>query len=558
MENIDLKADISQPVNVAHYLKRMARQIPYKRAVVYPVGEDKGGRITYAHLTFQQLDRESDRLAHGFNQIGIRRGVRTILMMRPGLEFFAVAYALFKTGAIPVIVDPGMGRQRMVNCLEESRPTAFIGIPLAHMLRALHFKQFKTVKIWVTTGNIGYMGVYKLDDLRMVSDKPFPIAETTESDTAAILFTTGSTGPAKGVVYSHGMFDAQVRHIQSHFNITTEDIDLPTFPLFALFDPALGMTSIIPDMDPTRPAEANPEKIIEAIINHGVNTMFASPALLNRLGQFGQKTKIKLPSLKRVISAGAPVYPSNIDTFLHILPEDGEIHTPYGATESMPTLSISSTEILSETRPFTEKGYGICVGRPVGDIEAVIIRITDDPIENWTDELVVHDGDIGEITVKGQVVSRQYFQRPKHDALSKIRDGEKLWHRMGDLGWKDKHGRIWFCGRKSHRVITKGGTLFTIPCETVFNQHPAVFRSALVGIGPPNEQTPVICIELKTEYKSSDKETIEKELLELGAENVQTKDIEFILFHDKFEVDIRHNAKIFREKLAKWAEQKLA
>jgi len=543
-------------VNVASHLKRMAKIEPYKRAVVYPAARDNYGRVAYSHLTFLQLDRESDCLAHGFEKTGINRGTRTILMVKPGLEFFIIIFALFKTGAVPVIVDPGMGIRRMVDCFREGRPHAFIGIPVAHILPTLYPKYFNTVKTWITVGRRWFLKGFTLNRVRQVLWTPYEMANTGRDETAAILFTTGSTGPAKGAVYTHGNFDAQLRHIKSHLGISSHEIDLSTFPLFALFWPALGITSVIPDMDPTKPARVNPKKIIEAIVNQGVTSMFASPALLNRVGKYGKQKRIKLPSLKRVISAGAPVSPSVIEQFASMLCENAEIHTPYGATEAVPVISISSNEILSETRKLSEQGYGICIGRPINDLDIRIIKISDDPINKWSNDLVVEDNEIGEITVKGDLVTRNYFEKPAADALAKIKDGHTVWHRMGDLGWMDSKGRIWFCGRKSHRVTTEKTTLFTIPCEAIFNNHPLVFRSALVGIGPLDRQKPTICIELEHGKDKVNKKEIKKELVELAQQNELTKDISSILFCKSFPVDIRHNSKIFREKLAKWAEKK--
>jgi acyl-CoA synthetase (AMP-forming)/AMP-acid ligase II len=544
-------------VNIASYLKRVAKIAPYKRAVVYPAGRDSSGRVMYSHLTFLQLDRESDCLAHGMENAGITRGTRTILMVKPSLEFFIIIFALFKTGAVPVVVDPGMGIRRMVECFKEGRPEAFIGIPQAHVIRTLYPKFFKTVRIWVTVGRRWFWKGFTLNQMRQVPWKPYSMAKTRENDTAAILFTTGSTGPAKGVVYTHGNFDAQLRHIKTHLGLSMDEIDLSTFPLFALFWPPLGITSVIPDMDSTKPARVNPKKIIEAIQDQGVTSMFASPALLNRVGEYGKNKNILLPSLKRVISAGAPVLPSIIEQFTPMLDENAQIHTPYGATEAVPIISITSNEILTETRKFSEKGYGICIGRPINDLKIRIIKISDDPIQKWSDDLEVEDGDMGEITVAGDLVTRQYFEKPEVDAVTKIEDKVFFWHRMGDVGWKDSRGRIWFCGRKSHRVVTKENTLFTIPCEAIFNNHPQVFRSALVGIGSRNQQKPVICIDLKRSRHHLNKKTIKKELFELAKQNELTKDIKSILFHKSFPVDIRHNSKIFREKLAIWAKKKL-
>lgn len=544
-------------VNVSSYLTRTAKHQPYQRAVVYPAGLDRQGRVTYAHLTFLQLDRESDCLAHGLFRAGISRGTRTILMVKPSLEFFALVFAMFKCGSVPVVVDPGMGIRRMLDCFRQSRPTAFIGIPPAHVVRTLYPKYFQTVKTWVTVGRRWFWGGLTLNRIRQITWKRFAAVKTRRDDTAAILFTTGSTGPAKGAVYTHGNFDAQIRHIRTRFEIQPGEIDLPTFPLYALFDPALGMTAVIPDMDPTRPGSVDPQKIIMAVLDHGVTNLPASPALLHRVGSYGKRLGIKLPSLKRVITTGAPISPANIEQFASMLVGDAQIHPGYGATEAMPVASIGSHEILAETRKYTEQGYGVCVGRPVEDIEVRIIKISDAAIPEWSEELAAKAGDVGEITVKGAVVTRQYFERLDADRLAKIRDGNEIWHRMGDLGWMDTKGRIWFCGRKSHRVVAETKTLFTIPCEAIFNNHPRVFRSALVGVGPRHHQKPVICIELNKSDDGKSRKHLRDELLKIAAANDLTKSIETVLFHKGFPVDIRHNSKIFREKLADWAEKKL-
>jgi olefin beta-lactone synthetase len=543
--------------NIASSLKKSARAFPYKRAVVYPAGRDKNNHVLYSQLTFKQLDQLSDRLAFGLEGIGIVRGTRTILMVRPGMEFFIIVFAIFKVGAVPVVVDPGMGIDRMLQCLHQGRPKAFIGIEKAHVLRTLKPGYFKQVRYWVTVGRRWFWGGHTFDQLLLSQrQEEFTPARTTRDETAAIVFTTGSTGPAKGVVYTHGNFDAQIKQIQAHFNIGPDEIDLPTFPLFALFDPALGMTAVIPDMDPTQPAKADPKKIIEAIENHGVTNMFASPALLNRVGKYGKQQGIQLPSLRRVVSAGAPVSPANIEQFSALLSEDAQIHTPYGATEAVPVISIASREILSETKSLTEKGFGLCIGRPIQNTRVCLINITDEPITRIKESLMVCEKQVGEITVQADLVTKHYFNNREADLLAKIPDSDgRFWHRMGDLGWMDSKGRIWFCGRKSHRVITENGTLFTIPVEAIFNNHEKVYRSALTGVGPLNCQIPVVFVE--PACRISNKHRFIEELLALAGSTPLTADIKHIYIEKNFPVDIRHNSKIFREKLAVTARNRL-
>jgi acyl-CoA synthetase (AMP-forming)/AMP-acid ligase II len=268
---------------------------------------------------------------------------------------------------------------------------------------------------------------------------------------------------------------------------------------------------------------------------------------------------VRLPSLRRVISAGAPVPAEVLERFTRMVAPDAEIFTPYGATEALPVCSIGSREILAETRQRSAAGAGVCVGKPVELMTVRVINITDEAIPAWSDELLVKAGEIGEIVVQGAVVTREYFHRPESTALAKIADpaSGRFYHRMGDLGYFDEQGRLWFCGRKSHRVVTMQGTLFTIPCEGVFNAHPKVLRSAVVGVGRNGTARPVLCVELRTPAPPHELSTIERELRDLGQTQPHTRGIETFLFHPSFPVDIRHNAKIFREKLAVWAAERL-
>ncbi|MFH1747742.1 MAG: fatty acid CoA ligase family protein [Planctomycetota bacterium] len=550
---------MSDAVNIAEHLTRMAERYPHKRAVVCPVGRDAYDRVAYTHLTFEQLERETDRYARGLERAGLTRGMRTILMVRPSLEFFALAFALFKIGAVPVLIDPGIGRQNLVKCLASVRAEAFIGIPLAHVLRTLYRSAFRSVRVAVTVGTRYFWGGLHVSDVRAETCEPYVAAPTRPDEQAAILFTSGSTGPPKGVIYEHGMFDAQVRYLQSHYGYSPEEIDLATFPLFALFDAALGMTAVIPDMDATRPGAADPVKLVEAIHNQGCSHMFGSPALLRRLAAHGEATGVQVPSLKRIITAGAPIPPALLASLRKMLADDAAVHTPYGATESLPVTDIADGEILGETAERTAAGGGTCVGRALPGMDVRIIEITDEPIATWVDACELPAGQIGEIAVRGPVVTREYFEQPAANAAAKIQDDAegRIWHRMGDVGYLDEQGRLWFCGRKAHRVKTPDGLLFTVPCEAIFNQHPRVFRTALVGVGTPGESRPVLCVELEADARTGDREQIKRELLELGAANDLTRDIQTILFHDAFPVDVRHNAKIFREKLAVWAAERV-
>jgi olefin beta-lactone synthetase len=557
-------------VNIASHLPAMAAARPHALAVACPAGRDRAGRVRYTHLTFRQLDEASNAWAHELTYAGIGRGVRTVLMVRPGLGFFALTFGMFKAGVVPVLIDPGMGPRNLGRCLTEAQPEAFIGIAKAQVARRLLGWGRRSIRRIIIVRREQVLPEFQSlipfilsgedeSDLAALPIAPF-LCPTRGDETAAILFTSGSTGPPKGAVYTHAIFENQVKVLRDLYGIEPGEIDLCTFPLFALFAPALGMTAIIPDMDPTRPARVNPALIREAVDDFGVTNLFGSPALLKTVARAREiDGHFALPSVRRVVSAGAPVPARVLESFAKLLGPDAKIYTPYGATEALPVCSIDSGEILGETRDRTDEGAGVCVGRPVGGVTVRIVRIDDGPIAEWSDDLLVPDGEIGEIVVRGPIVTREYFNRPEATALAKIADPARggFYHRMGDVGYRDDRGRIWFCGRKTHRVVTPEGTLFTIPCEAVFNTHPAVARTALVGVGGPGAMRPVLCVERDRASRTIDREQIRRDLLDLGAKYPHTRSIRTILFHRSFPVDIRHNAKIFREKLAVWAAKGL-
>jgi len=567
-------------VNVGLRLSETARRNPGGIAIGMPRGRDSAGKRIYQTLTFEALDNDSNLLADGLMSMGVRPGMRLVLMVPPSIDFISLVFALFKAGVITVLIDPGMGRRNLIRCLAECEPEGFIGIPLAQAVRTLIRNRFPKARYNVTVGRRWFWGGKTIAQLRarQLSGNFQPI-QTKPDDPAAIIFTTGSTGPPKGVLYRHGNFNAQVDELRNFYNIQPGEIDLPGFPLFALFNCAMGVTTVIPDMDPTRPARVDPRNIIEAINDWKVTQAFGSPALWNVVGPYCEQNQIVLPTLKRVLSAGAPVPPHVLKRMKGAIPADADVHTPYGATEALPVASICATEVLNETAPRSAAGAGTCVGRHFPGIEWRIIRISDDPIAMLAEAEELAPGEIGELIVRGSVVTAEYITATGANALHKIRDGQTFWHRMGDVGYLEQVGqaflpamkneplntadknvcptRFWFCGRKSHRVVTPRSTLYTIPCEAIFNQHPWVYRSALVGTGPRGQQRPWIFLEAWPEHHKRAHRNAERlyaELRQLALRHSHTAEIEtFYLVADSLPVDIRHNAKIFREQLAELA-----
>lgn len=526
--------------NVARFLPQSASAKPDDCALKIPLGWE-GEQIQYRSLSFSELEALSNRCANLLRVKGIEEGMRVQLAVRPGLELIVITFALFKLGAVPVVIDPGMGVKSFLACVKRTQPTALIGIPIAMGLSRIFWNSFRSVKTRLKVGS-GF------EKSLMQAPEEKVLVATQMDDLAAILFTSGSTGAPKGVLYEHGMFDAQVRLIGKTYGIERGEIDLPMLPVFALFNPAFGMTTVVPEMDPSRPATVDPKNIVQAILQNEVTSSFGSPVLWTKICRYCEEHSITLPTIKRVLMAGAPVSPSLIEAFKKVI-VNGEIHTPYGATESLPVSSISGKRILEETMQKTNQGAGTCVGKPVDEVEAKVIPIHEGPIARFemVDELPA--GEIGEILVKGPIVTKGYDQLKEATASAKIFDGDQVWHRMGDTGYLDADGNLWFCGRVVERVQIKEGVLFTDPVEAFFNLQDGVFRSALIGLGESGKQIPAIVIEPEAGQWPTSRaaqSAWSRQLIEAVPKDSPAGKVKQVFFKKAFPVDVRHNAKIHR------------
>jgi olefin beta-lactone synthetase len=552
--------------NVARFLPERARAQPEACAVRAPAGDDPAapGRIAYAERTFAELDAESDAAARLFQEKGITQGTRVLLLVTPGLDLLRCTFALFKLGAVPIVIDPGMGLKNFLACVRRSEPAALVGIARAHWLARIFRGALASAKVRVRVGGAAWDAALSAQR----SGTALPMAQTHAEDLAAILFTSGSTGAPKGVCYEHGFFEAQVRLIRDHYGIQPGEIDLPMLPIFALFNPALGMTTVVPEINPSRPAACDPARVVQAIRQNEVTNSFGSPALWTLVARHCESANLTLPSLRRVLVAGAPVHPTLLRRLQKILP-NGTAHIPFGATESLPVSSISLAEVLGETWTLTEQGRGSCVGTLFPGIEARILPLREGPIASLADAPELAPGQIGEIAVRGPVVTRAYDRLPIATARAKIPAGDPadphaVWHRLGDLGYRDERGRLWFCGRAAERVETPAGVLYTDCVEAVFNRHPRVARTALIGLGSPPRQEPALVVEpAPGEFPRghAEREKFSGELRGLallaanppeGARAPLSENaapfpvITRYFFRRTLPVDVRHNAKIHR------------
>jgi acyl-CoA synthetase (AMP-forming)/AMP-acid ligase II len=580
--------------NIARHLPLMAARHPGRPAVKIPRGRTRTGQIDYLTLTFAELDAEVDAWCAHLTGRGVRPGDRTLVMVRQGLPLIAAAFALFKLGAVPVVIDPGMGLRNFLACVARSRPRVLLGIPFAQVVSRVFRPSFRSVEVRVPVS--GSMAARQAVVESQISNLKSHITPSAPDALAAVLFTSGSTGAPKGVCYEHGMFDAQVRLVHETYAIEPGEVDLPLLPLFALFGPALGLTTIVPELDPSRPAAIDPEKIVSAILQERVTNSFGSPTLWRKVADYCVAHDLTLPSLRRVLCAGASV-PASLWADAPRFLTGGKLHSPYGATEVLPVSSVAADEIdVASVR-------GACVGRPVPENRVKIIAIADGPLATLAEAHELLMGAIGEIIVTGPTVTREYDQLPEATRQAKIQipnsksqgnpqspdfletwDLEPgtsvpaggavchpgtwnlgfgtsappgaVWHRMGDTGYLAADGRLWFCGRVAERLETADGPMFTEPCEQVFRAHPYVARCALIGLGARGQQIPAIVIEPKPGVplrSTASRQELASSLRQLGLQHPHTAAIRRFYFHPHLPVDVRHNAKIHRLALARWA-----
>lgn len=556
-----------QVVDIADRVRAIAASDPERVALVH-ASKGLGGRVRYRRHTYRELSDRAESLAVGLREIGVREGTLCSFMVPPGIDAMVLGLAMWRIGAVVVGIEPhSHGLRRVARCLAEVGPTVFIGTPRAHAGRVAFGWGRETVRTNVVVARAGRPGMPTLRSLERhpVPAKPVRGAISPE-DPAVIAFTTGSTGAPKPTVLRQRNLAAMMALVLGHWGYTDgrEVVDMTTFPMFWIIGLSAGGTVVVPPMDFTLkgPGDADPAPLVRTMQECGVRSLFASPALLVNLAAYARANDVTLPAVSRIVAGGAEVPGPLFAEVKAVLGPTGEMYSDYGATEALPVTEIAGDEVVDGTWPATERGAGVCVGRPLPGVEVRIVAIDDGPIATWADATEMPVGEIGEVVARSPHISEEYYRQPRADEDNKIAAADDLdgsggsgdsgepggsWHRIGDTGYLDAEGRLWVCGRRSHRVVTDRGVAYPLCCEPVVNAHPAVKRSALVGVeGGGRGREAVLCIELRA---GVDRASVEGELERLVATTDATRLVDRIVFVDHLPVDRRHNAKIDRPRI---------
>ncbi|MEW6278039.1 MAG: AMP-binding protein [Candidatus Eremiobacterota bacterium] len=459
--------------NIAARLGERAREQPDWPALVEPA------RGRARRTTFGELAERVSVAAGTLQRRGVAPGDRVLLFVPMSIDLYVALLSCCHLGATAVFLDAWADRTRFEAALEAAGPRAFLGTPKAHLLRlvspGLRRIPIHMVSGWERPG------------------KPAELALVERETPALVTFTTGSTGRPRAACRSHGFLWAQHRALSAHLKLRDVDVDLPTLPIFVLNNLAAGVTSVLPDFDPRKPAELDPARVHRQIVAERVTTSSGSPSFYTRLADWCHQRGVRLP-LRAVFTGGAPVLPGQARRMQDVL--EGCLHVVYGSTEAEPIAGIECGELLEAA---SEGRDGLCVGRAVPHIDLRLLRPCDEPIaldhrglESWE----VEPGEVGEVVVAGRHVLPGYLDDPEGDRRNKIRQNDRVWHRTGDAAWRDEKGRLWLMGRVSERVQREERVLWSLPAVLRAVEEEGVTHAAYFGMPDPDlGHRAVLCVE---------------------------------------------------------------
>lgn len=522
--------------NVVEYLQTAAINMPERTAIIFP------GKSTDISISFSQLWDRIDKFSTALIKRGLVPGDRVIIMIPMSVELYIALLGVIKMGGVAVFADPWVPISQIIKFCKFAEPKGFIGIGKSHVLR-WRDKFLRNIPLTVTTGGklAGIMAKNTFEEM-LKEPGTSDIYSSSEEEPALITFTTGSSGIPKGANRTHGFLDAQKKALDHEFPIVDSDIDMPMFPVFALRNLANGIPSIIPDMDFKAVAEVDGERIFRQMQCNQVNTVTASPPFFDKLSDYITKQQPEKLALRRLLTGGAPVRDSQLEQWNKVF-QDIAIEVVYGSTEAEPVAHISLAERLE-----TNSTKGFCAGKTSDLVTAKIIKIIKGKIGSETgfEDILLNQGETGELIVAGKHICRDYFNNPEAVKENKIIDGDgKLWHRMGDTGYFDSDGRFWLVGRV-HSTICRNGEYFhpQILEEIIRRADNEIKQVAVLGI--PDIQLGEKIVVVIEFYQ--DGEALRSTIKEaLDQNKIPVDDIIFL--KETLPLDPRHNSKIDYQQL---------
>ncbi|MFL6193695.1 MAG: AMP-binding protein [Thermoanaerobaculia bacterium] len=521
--------------NILDVLRRNAERYPERPALVMEKGS----------CTFGELWDRIGRASAGLRRLGISPGDRAVVMIPMSTDLYVALLALLGAGAVAVFVDPWIGRRQIAAFAAFAEPRAWIGVWKSHLLR-LADPRLRSIPFAVTNGwRLGPVpAACSLSDLED-SEPVEAVQPVKPEDPALITFTSGSSGEPKGANRTHGFLLAQRAALAAEFPAEEGDVDMPMFPVFALNNLAAGVPSVVPAMDFRRVDRVDAAKVLAQMEKHRVTTCTASPPFFDRLAAEIDRNHTRRPALRRLLTGGAPVSDVQLRVWRRAFPET-EVLVAYGSTEAEPVAHLSADERLAATYPDRPLAPGYCAGRPIDRLGARVVRIHPGPIElggegwaGWD----LPEGEVGELLVSGEHVCRDYYRNPAAVRENKVRDGDTVWHRMGDTGSFDPEGRFWLAGRV-HSTIRRAGALIhpQLLEQAAKGEDPRLRRVAAVGL-PDEELGERVVLVVETAEEDVRSEIAAR----LAAAGFPVDQIVFT--EDPLPVDPRHNSKIDYGKL---------
>jgi len=477
-------------------------------------------------ITYGELAQQVEGAAAWLHARGLRRGQAVLVFVPLSIDLYVALLAMFRLGVTALFLDPSAGRRHLEQCCARRRPDALLAVPKAHLLRftssALRAIPLKMVVGSWLPATTRWPRTFAIASAPAVAVEP--------EDPALVTFTSGSTGVPKGAVRTHGFLIAQHRALAPSIALEPGEVDLATLPVFTLANLASGLVTVLPRADLRRPGAVDGAALAAQIEETRVSRITASPAFFERLIAHGRK----MPGLRKLYTGGAPVFPRLLADMQKLAPQ-AEVVAVYGSTEAEPIAHIEAKEIAADDHRAMQEGRGLLTGHIVPEIQLRILR------DRWGKPRLpmtqaelgaetLGPGNAGEIVVTGDHVLKGYLGGLGDEETKFKVDGE-VWHRTGDAGKMDEHGRLWLLGRCVARIVDAHGELYPFTVECVAMTFPEVRRAAALA----HREKRLLVVEARDAGPE-----LEKKL----SDAVAWARIEEIRFLEAMPVDKRHNAKI--------------